>query len=166
MFDCPTAKVKDLTISLFRVVKEIVPNSLPNYTIRGWNREHVKISLRVLRDRNQTDLLERLNSSITEVIEGVTEKIDRFDPSWKQGAPLKKCRAYNRLSEFVVRLAEEDLFEVNDRNEMRHLAINMLFMREAVRRWELYALFVDLISRKVLRQPYPIQVPASGWISS
>jgi hypothetical protein len=57
-----------------------------------------------------------------------------------------------------VKLAKRKQFNINDRNEMRHLAINMLFLREATKIPEPFAYFIDLISQQLIRQPFPIDV--------
>jgi len=164
LFDCPKDRVQSLLVTLFRVAKEIVPNSLPNYTMRHWDAKYVKISFRVLRNKHEKEVVEILEKEICGILRDQAQNIvvnpegrDAQTSGWGASAPLGKCRAYNRLSEFVVKLAEEELFKVGDRNEMRHLAINMLFMREAARS-EPYALFVDMISGRILRQPYPFRV--------
>lgn len=164
LFDCPKGKVEKLVVTLFNRVKEIVPNSLPNYTMRFWDNNSIKISLRVLRDKNNKEAVQKLENSMACLLnnEGIKPIInpqgeDAQVSGWSK-ASLRKCKAYNRLSEFVVKLAEEELFQPEDRNEMRHLAINMLFMREAARAGEWNALFVDLISEKIFPQPFPFPI--------
>ena len=165
LFDCPKEKVEKVIMMLFKSAKEIVPNSLPNYTMRWWYENSIKISFRVLRDKNNEEVVGRLEKSIEELLEReLAENIvvnprgeDAKISGWSK-APLQKCKAYNRLSEFVVKLAEENLFKPDNRNEMRHLAINMLFMREAAKRGELYAFFVDKISGNIYPQPFPNHV--------
>ena len=165
LFDCPKEKVEKVIVALFKSAKEIVPNSLPNYTMRLWNENSIKISFRVSRDRNNEEVVGRLEKSIEELLKKERAENIVVNPrgedakiSGWSSAPLRKCKAYNRLSEFVVKLAEENLFKPEDRNEMRHLAINMLFMREAAKRGEWYAFFVDKISRGIFPQPFPNHV--------
>jgi len=162
LFDCPKEKVEKVIVMLFKRAKEIVPNGLPNYTMRWWYENSIKISFRVLRDKNNETIVDRLEKSIKKLLEKeLAENIvmnprgeDAEISGWSS-APLEKCKAYNRLSEFVVKLAHENLFKPNDRNEMRHLAINMLFMREAAKHGEWYAFFVDKISGSIFPQPFP-----------
>jgi hypothetical protein len=159
LFDCPKDRVEKLIVLGFKRVKEIVPNGLPNYTMRNWNQNSVKISLRVLRDKKKEAVVQKLEKLTVKLLrkEHATNIIvnpkgkDAKISGWSK-APLRKCKAYNRLSEFVVKLAEDKLFSFDDRNEMRHLAINMLFMREAIIP---YPFFVDLLSGQPVAQPYP-----------
>lgn len=165
LFDCPKAKVEIVIVMLFKKAKEIVPNGLPNYTMRSWDENSIKISLRVLRDKNDKKVVQKLESLIAELLRKkdiepiINPKGENAKISGWSHAPLSKCKAYNRLSEFVVKLAEENLFNPNDRNEMRHLAINMLFMREAAKHSEWFAFFVDKISSHIFPQPYPNHIP-------
>jgi hypothetical protein len=166
-FDCPKDKVEKLIVMLFKRTKEIIPNSLPNYTMRSWSKNSIKISFRVLRDKNNQKVVQRLERSIEELLseEDISPIInptgkDAEISGWSS-APLRKCKAYNRLSEFVVKLAKENLFQPDDRNEMRHLTINMLFMREAAIPPEQYSWFVDLISDVIVPQPYPFLINAA-----
>jgi hypothetical protein len=158
LFDCPKERVQKLVVALFKQVKEIVVDSLANYTVRDYARDSIKISLRVLRDKSKKEVVAKLENSIVELLR--KEDIEPIvNPQHKEreisgwsSASLSKSRAYNRLSEFVVKLAEEGLFSPIDRNEMRHLAINMLFMREALVR---YPIFADSISGDAFPQPNP-----------
>lgn len=150
---------------LFKSAKGIVPNSLPNYTIRWFDKNFIKISLRVLRRKSNREVVTKLENSIAELLRKERAKNIVVNPQGEDAkisgwssAELRKCKAYNRLSEFVVKLAEESLFQPNDRNEMRHLAINMLFMREAAKRGEWYAFFVDAVSGNIFPQPFPTHV--------
>ena len=162
LFDCPKDRVERLIVLVFKRVKGIVPNGLPNYTMRHWSQNSVKISLRVLRDKKKEAVVQKLEKLTAKLLrkERATNIIvnpkgkDAQISGWSK-APLRKCKAYNRLSEFVVKLAEENLFQTDNRNEMRHLAINMLFMREAIIP---YPFFVDLISGQSLAQPFPYQI--------
>ena len=166
LFDCPKEKVEKVIVMLFRLAKEIVPNGLPNYTMRLWDKDTIKISFRVLRDKNSEKVVGRLDKSIEELLERELAENIVVNPrgenakisGWSK-ASLQKCKAYNRLSEFVVRLAEDNLFSINDRNEMRHLAINMLFMREAIKP---FAFFGDVISGEILTQPFPSSTSPYG----
>lgn len=167
LFDCPKDTVERLIVLVFKRVKGIVPNGLPNYTVRYWSQNSVKISLRVLRDKKKEAVVQKLEKSTAKLLrkERATNIIvnpkgkDAQISGWSK-ATLRKCKAYNRLSKFVVKLAEDKLFSPNDRNEMRHLAINMLFMREAIIP---YPFFVDLLSGQPVAQPspYPINVMAA-----
>lgn len=164
LFDCPKERVAKLIVPLFKHAKEIVPNSLPNYTMRDWARDSVKISFRVLRDKDDRETVQKLEKAIQVLLEKETIK-PIINPKgehakisgWSKDS-LPKCKAYSRLSEFVVKLADENLFEPSIRNEMRHLAINMLFMREAAKYPEPFSFFVDLISNQIIRQPYPLHI--------
>lgn len=165
LFDCPKTKIDRLMGALFKLAKEIVKNSLPNYTMRGWNENSVKVSFNVLRDKNDRQDISRLKNGILDILrkENIQPIIDprgedRATSGWSS-ASLSKCKAYNMLSEFVVNLSQDNLFSPDNRNEMRHLAINMLFMREAIRRNapDPYAFFVDLISGGIFPQPGPCQ---------
>jgi len=162
LFDCPKDRVERLIVLVFKRVKGIVPNGLPNYTMRHWSQNSVKISLRVLRDKKKEAVVQKLEKLTAKLLrkERATNIIvnpkgkDAQISGWSK-APLRKCKAYNRLSEFVVKLAEDKLFSLDDRNEMRHLAINMLFMREAIIP---YPFFVDLLSGQPVAQPYPYPI--------
>lgn len=164
LFDCLNEKVERVIVMLFKKAKEIIPNGLPNYTMRWWNEKSIKISFRVLRDKNSGEVVRNLEKSIEELLEKEHAENIIINPEGRDakisgwgGAPLRKCKMYNQLSEFVVKLAEYKLFSSDNRNEMRHLAINMLFMREAT--VEPFAYFCDLISGKIIRQPYPLLIP-------
>lgn len=162
LFDCPKEKVQKVIVMLFNCANEIVPNGLPNYTMRAWDRNSIKISFRVLRDKDNGEIVARLEKSIEELLRKEIADNLVVNPQGKDAkisgwgsAPLRKCKAYNRLSEFVVKLSKENLFKPDDRNEMRHLVINMLFMREAAKRGEWFSFFVDAISENIFPQPFP-----------
>lgn len=162
LFDCPKDKVQKLIARLFDHIKKIVPNSLPNYTMRFWNKTTIKISLRVLRDGTKKEIVTELEMSVLEILRkehiepiinptGEDQKIS----GWSSGDTLERCKAYNRLSEFVVWLADGNQFGTDDRNLMRHLAINMMFLREAAIIPEQFAYFYDMLTDTPLPQPFP-----------
>jgi hypothetical protein len=67
LFDCPKTKVKELLISLFDSIEQIVPNGLPNYTIRDWSQDFLKISLRILREGSRKEIVEKLEKNIMKI---------------------------------------------------------------------------------------------------
>lgn len=162
LFDCPKTRLEQLIVSLFDCIEQIVPDSLPNYTMRYWNTASIKISLRVLIDGSKKKIVKKLETEILKILknEGIAPIVnptgkDQEISGWSIGAPLNKCKAYNTLSEFVVNLAREGQFSGEVRNEMRHLAINMLFMREASISPEKFVYFCDILTETVIFQPYP-----------
>lgn len=171
LFNCPKNKVEGILLSLFDCSEQIIPNGLPNYTIRDWSQGFITISLRILRDGSKKKLVEKLEKNIMEILKKENVKTivnptgkDQELSGWSIGATLDKCKAYNELSTFVVRLIERKQFNINDRDEMRHLAINMLFLREATKIPEPFAYFIDLISQQLIRQLFPIDVTSGKLI--
>jgi len=159
VFDCPSNRLNRILVDLFACVEHVKEAKLPHFTIRYtvFSR-YVTISFRVLRDQASAQIVER---KLTEFMQ--QEALEhRIDPegtnhfaqchAWIRKGETnrkwndKRCRALNRLSCFVVSLAEDSLFDPDDRIEMGHLAVNMLLLQEATVPGSNRAYYVDFVT--------------------
>lgn len=172
VFDCPSNELNRILVDLFACVEQIEEAKIPHFTVRYtvFSR-YVTISFRVLRNQASAQIVER---KLTEFMqqEALQHRIDpegtdhfaechawihksETNPKWND----KRCRALNRLSRFVVSLAEDSLFDPDDRIEMGHLAVNMLALQEATVPGSNGAYYVDFVTGKTKGQYLTFQIP-------
>ncbi len=178
VFKCEKTGWKKVLIALVDVVDRLQKQGKAksfHYTIREIDQTDDKpwISFRVYRDREFADDIEKALDAILfkEIGEG-NYQVPPKDPEFKGhinflpydepekvathwGTPdnwNRFCEFLNRLSVLVVDLARQDQFEGEKRQEIGHLALNMLGLREVG--YTRGALF-DLFAGKRERDFYP-----------
>lgn len=172
VFNCLSDELERILVDLFACIGQIKEAKIPHFTVRYTVfSKYVTISFRVLRDQAFAQVVEQELKRFMKQ-EALQHRInpwgtDRFakshawihkgetNPKWNK----KRCQALNRLSRFVVSLAQDSLFDPDDRIEMGHLAINMLALQEATVPGSNGAYYVDFITGKVKGQYLTFQIP-------
>lgn len=157
-FEAPTNVLKRVLVALFKYVQKIEEARIPHFIIREFTvTQRVGISLRVLRHQVDAKIVD---DKLTRFFE--KEKLQyQKDPEGNRHAWLRKgttkshwnrkrCESLHQLSNFVVFLAESNIFGANDRCHMAHYIINMLTLQEATVPGSNQVSFWDIISGKVL----------------
>lgn len=158
VFKCLNHDWHHVLIDLFELIEQIDEADIPHFSVR-YGTPKLTISFRILRDETHERLLEE---KIAEFMDkkGIKYRInpegknhfghchawirkDKKNPKW----PRKRCEALNRLSRFVVSIAEDDLFDPENRFEWGHLTINMLGLQESI--VGRGAAFTDMITGKI-----------------
>jgi hypothetical protein len=172
VFDCPSDRLKRILVDLFGHIEKIKEAKIPHFTIRETVfSKYVTISFRVLRNQVSTQRVEQelKNFMEQEALQYQIDPVgndhfakchawihkDETNTKWNQ----KRCQALNQLSLFVVSLAQNSLFDLDDRIDMGHLAINMLVLQEATVSGSNAAYYIDFISGKAKGQYLTFQIP-------
>lgn len=157
-FECPTNRVRKVLVDLFLHIQKIEEARIPHFMNRQFAvTQHVGISLRVL--RNQDDA-KSVDGKLAKFFE--EEKLQyQKDPRGNRHAWLRKgetnskwnrkrCEALHQLSNLVVFLAQNDIFNTNDRCHFAHYAVNVLVLQEATVPGSNQVFFWGIISGEAL----------------
>lgn len=153
-FESSTKMLKRVLVDLLQYVQKIEKAKIPHFIIREFTiARYVGISFRVLRNKDDAKFVD---SKLAKFFE--REKLHyQKDPKGNRHAWLRKgttnshwnrkrCEALHQLSNFVVFLAQNDIFGANDRCHMAHYTVNMLVLQEATVLGSNQVSFWDILS--------------------
>lgn len=158
-FECPTERLKQVLIDLFKYLNEVRQAKIPHFLIRVYfPSKYLGISLRVLRKVSDA---KKLDGKLVEFFENQKLRYDRepkgnyhawiregeIDPNWNKG----KCEALHKLSNFVAFLAQNDIFDAHHKCHNAHYLVNMLALQEATVLGSNQMGYFDIIERKTSR---------------
>lgn len=158
-FECPINRLRRVLVDLFKYIEKIEEAKIPHFINREFAvTQRVGISLRVLRDQDDAKIVD---SKLVEFFE--KEKLEyQKNPKGNRHAWIpkgttnskwnrKRCEALHQLSNLVVFLTKNSIFDASDRCHMAHYAVNMLVLQEATVLGSNQVMFLDIISGE-LRQ--------------
>lgn len=157
-FECPTETLQKVLVDLFKYVGKIEGAKIPHFTIREFVvSRRVGISFRVLRNQTSAEIVdsELVKFFEKENLQYQIEPKDNRHAWIRKGTTdlhwnRKRCEALHQLSEIVVFLAQNSLFDTNDKCHMAHYLVNMLALQEATVPRSDQVYFLDIISGNAL----------------
>lgn len=153
-FESPTGTLRRILVDLFQYVQKIEEAKIPHFMIREFAiNQRVGISFRVLRNKDDAKMVDGKLAEFfgKEKLQYQREPQGNRHGWIRKGTTnlhwnRKRCEAIHQLSNFVVFLAQKNIFGSSDRCHMAHYAINMLVLQEAIVLGSSQVSFLDIIN--------------------